>query len=35
MRKYTCEQCGQILRAATDTLAVTHDTDGGAFTLSA
>lgn len=34
-RKYTCETCGQILRAATDTLAATHDTDGGAFRLAA
>lgn len=35
MRKYTCETCGAILRAATDTLAVTHDDDGGAFRLAA
>lgn len=35
MRKYTCESCGAILRAATDTLDVTHNTDGGAFRLAA
>jgi hypothetical protein len=33
MRKYTC-QCGQIIRAATDTLAATHDKCASAFTLT-
>lgn len=33
MRKYTC-QCGQIVRAATDTLNATHNDCGSAFTLA-
>lgn len=34
-RKYTCTQCGQIIRAATDTLSATHDSDGGQFQRAA
>ena len=34
MRKYVCEHCGQIIRAATDSLAATHTPDGGAFQVS-
>lgn len=34
LRKYTCMCCGQILRASTDSLKVTHNVDGGLFQLA-
>lgn len=34
LRKYTCVCCGQILRASTDSLEVTHNVDGGLFQLA-
>lgn len=33
LRKYSCECCGQIIRASTDALDATHDDDGGKFLI--
>lgn len=34
LRKYVCSECGQILRASTDTLEATHNPDNGNFQLA-